>query len=123
MASRKHWRCFFCDEVLKTRKAATEHFGSGDYENEPPLCVEAATTDLRKLVLTNREMWAELQRAHSENEELKDHLENFRYVAQKLTKKPDATSHDLEHEWDFMEGRVITANQIVEGETKDVIDK
>lgn len=106
---RKHWRCFFCDEVFRTRKAATEHFGTGDYESEPPLCIEAATTELRQLVLTNRELWQQLQKANSENEELEDHLDGFRYVARKLTKKPSATAHDLEHEWDFMEGRVIAA--------------
>lgn len=110
---KKSWRCFHCDEVLITREAAAEHFGNGDYEDEPALCVEAATTDLQKLVLTNREMWAELQKAHAENEELEDHLENFRYVARKLTKKPDATAHDLANEWDFLEGRVIAAEATV----------
>lgn len=115
MTQRKHWRCFFCDEVFRTRKSAAEHFGTGNYESETPLCIEAATTDQRQLILTNREMWEQLQKAQSENEELEDRLSGFQYTARKLTKKPNATVNDLEHEWDFMEGRVIAAEAKANG--------
>ena len=105
----KRWRCFFCDEVFTTRKLAAEHFGSGDYESETPLCVEAATTEQKQLILTNRELWTELQKAQSEVEELDYQLKGFEYLARKLTKKPNATVNDLEHAWDFMQGRVLAA--------------
>lgn len=103
------WTCFHCNEVFTTRETAAEHFGNGDYETEIPLCIEAATTEQRQLILTNREMWEELQKARNENEDLEYRLGGWEYTARKLTKKPSATTHDLEHEWDFMEGRVIAA--------------
>jgi hypothetical protein len=123
MAKRKQWRCFHCDEVLKTRVAAAEHFSSGDYENEPPLCIEAATTDLRKLVLTNREMWQQVRSLESQLEEAEDHIAGWEYTARKLTKKPDATAHDLECEWDSMQGRVVTAEAIIDGSYWRLEDK
>lgn len=89
------WRCFHCDEVLTTRESAAEHFGEGDYEYEPPLCVEAATTDKRELVLKNREFWDLLQKANAEVEELTDKLNGLEQVVSKATGVPDATSHDL----------------------------
>lgn len=101
------WLCFHCDELLTTRKAAAEHFGDGEYERETPLCIEAATTEQRQLVLTNREIWKELMESRRENEDLEERLNAFEYIARKLTKKPTAYSSDLEHEWDSMEGRVI----------------
>ena len=103
------WVCFHCNEVFTTREKAAEHFGNGDYEDETPLCIVAATTEQEQLILTNREMWDELQKARHENEDLEDRLSGFEYTARKITKKPHATTHDLEHEWDFMEGRVIAA--------------
>jgi hypothetical protein len=91
----KSWRCFHCDEVLTTRESAAEHFGDGDYEYEPPLCVEAATTDKRKLVLDNRAIWKDLQEAHAEVEELTGRLGGLQQIVSKATGKTDATSHDL----------------------------
>jgi len=95
MAKRKYWRCFHCDEVLRTRKSAEVHFGSGDYEDEPPLCVEAATTDKRELVLKNRELWEELQKANAEIENVTDRLAGFEQIVSKATGITDATTHDL----------------------------
>src|SRR6185369_16365876 len=103
------WVCFHCNEAFTTRETAAEHFGNGDYEAEIPLCIEAATTEQRQLSLTNREMWEELQKVQSENEDLEYKLGGWEYTARKLTKKPSATTHDLEHECDFMEGRVLAA--------------
>lgn len=107
------WRCFHCDEVFTTREAAAEHFGDGNYEAETPLCVEAATTEQKQLILTNREMWDELQKARRENEDLEERLHAFEYVSRRLTKTPHATTNDLEHEWDFMQGRVIAAEAAI----------
>lgn len=38
--SKKVWRCFFCDEVFRTRKAAYEHFGEENCVTDPPACVD-----------------------------------------------------------------------------------
>jgi len=116
---RKEWRCFHCDEVLRTRKAAAEHFGEGNYEAEIPLCVEAATTEQKALILTNREMWERVQKAERQIEDLEDRLDDYEYITRKLTKKPSGTAHDLEHEWDFMQGRVIAAESKANGTYKE----
>jgi hypothetical protein len=107
------WRCFHCDEVFTDHESAADHFGDGDYEDETPLCIVAATTEQKQLILTNREMWDELQKARHENEDLEDRLHGFEYVARKLTKKPHANTNDLEHEWEFMVGRVIAAEAAI----------
>lgn len=113
---RKTWRCFHCDDVFTTRKQAAEHFGDGNYEVEIPPCVEAATIEQKALILTNREMWERVQKAESEIESLEDRLSHFEYVARKLTNKPSATAHDLEHEFDFMQGQVIAAEAKANGQ-------
>lgn len=113
---RKNWRCFHCDEVFTTRKGATGHFGTGNYEDELPLCIVAATTEQTALILTTREMWDRVQKAERETENLEDRLHSFEYIARKLTKKPSATANDLANEWHSMEGRVITAEAIISGE-------
>jgi hypothetical protein len=112
------WVCFHCNEAFTTREGAAEHFGNGDYEDETPLCIVAATTEQKQLILTNREMWDELQKARQENGDLEDRLSGFEYTARKLTKKPHATTHDLEHEWDFMEGRVVAAESHAPSDTE-----
>lgn len=112
------WRCFHCDAVFTTREAAAEHFGNGNYEAEIPLCVEAATKEQAALILTNRELWDDLQKARRENEDLEERLYCFEYVTRKLTRMPSATTHDLEHEWDFMEGRVIAAEAAINAAPK-----
>lgn len=103
------WRCFHCDEEFTDRETAADHFGAGEYEDETPLCIEAATAETKDLIRTNREMWESLRKANDENEDLEYKLGQWEYIARKLTGKPDATTHDVEHEWDFMQGRVIAA--------------
>jgi hypothetical protein len=106
-AVREEWRCFHCNEVFTTRESASEHFGDGDYEDEPPVCLEAATTDKRKLVSTNRKVWKELQEALAENESLEDRLSNFKETACKVAKKLDANYLDIEQAFDFLEGQLV----------------
>lgn len=45
------WRCFFCDEVLTTREAASEHFGSdeGCYSDGPACKLNEQEGGLLKL--------------------------------------------------------------------------
>lgn len=112
------WRCFHCDEVFTTREAAAEHFGNGDYEAEIPLCIQAATTEQKELILLNRDLWEQLRKTQNENDDLEFNMSGWEYTARKLTKKPSATTHDLEHEWDFMQGRVIAAEAAINAAPK-----
>lgn len=107
------WRCFHCDEVFFERDKAREHFSLGNYEAEMPLCVEAATTEQKALVLTNREMWERVQHLEREVEDLEYRIGAWQHTARALTGAPSATSADLRHEWDFMEGRVLAAETAI----------
>ena len=112
------WTCFHCDEVFADRESAAEHFGNGNYEAETPLCIEAATTEQKELIRTNREMWESLRKAHDENDDMECQLNSWAYLARKLTGMPDAGTHDVEHEWDFMQGRVIAAEAAINAAPK-----
>lgn len=108
------WRCFHCGDVFTDPALAAEHFGDGNYEAEMPICIEAATTEQRELVKTNREMWTRIRAAEEEIETLDHQVRSFEYVARKLTGKPSATAHDLTMEWDSMEGRVLAAEAAID---------
>lgn len=112
------WRCFHCDEEFTDREAAADHFGAGEYEEETPLCIEAATTEQKELIRTNRELWESLRKAEDENDDLEFKLSGWDYIARKLTGMPSATTHDVEHEWDFMQGRVIAAEAAINAAPK-----
>lgn len=107
------WRCFHCDELFHDRAAAAEHFGSYG-EGDQPLCVEAATLDMREIAAHLRELRQELSGERDDNERLGSENSGWRYIARKLTRKPAATFHDLEHEWEFMEGRVLAAEAAID---------
>lgn len=116
------WRCFHCDDVFTSREEAAEHFGDGDYEDETPVCIAAATTDKRKLVIEARKIWKELQDALAENESLEDRLSNFKEAAIKVTGKPDASYLDIEQAFDSLEGRLIAASTTVPTVAQAVVD-
>lgn len=107
------WRCFHCGEICVTREAAAEHFGEGNYEMEMPLCIEAATLEMKEFALHLRQLYRELTGERDANERLEHENSGWRYIARKLTKKPAATTSDLELEWDAMEGRVLAAEAAI----------
>lgn len=74
------WRCFHCDEVFEAPEAAKQHFGDGNYEREEPVCIEAATTELKTLVITMREIWERLQKVEGELEQAEHDRDNARYT-------------------------------------------
>jgi hypothetical protein len=45
MKTRKTWRCFFCDAVFRTRRAAWLHFGEQNCESDPPACIDPLRKD------------------------------------------------------------------------------
>ena len=51
----KVWRCFFCDEVFRSRKAAHEHFGDENCETDPPACIDPLRTDEKRRLTELRE--------------------------------------------------------------------
>lgn len=93
------WRCFHCDEVFTTKETAAEHFGLGNYEMEMPLCIEAATSEMKAVVLTNREMWERIQELERELEQ----TEYERDTANYTLKQPKFAK------FEDIEGRMLAA--------------
>jgi hypothetical protein len=53
---RKSWRCFHCDEVFRSRKAAWAHFGPDDgCDKMPTACVDPLRTDEKARLTELRE--------------------------------------------------------------------
>jgi hypothetical protein len=107
------WRCFHCDEVFATKDAASDHFGDGNYEGDMPLCIEAATSEMQALVLTNREMFRELLKARDEAEQAEFVAHCWEEAARMFLKQPNATWHDLASFRETAEGRVLAAEAAI----------
>ena len=45
MSKRKTWRCFFCNEVFRSRRSAWLHFGEQSCASDLPACVDPLRTD------------------------------------------------------------------------------
>jgi hypothetical protein len=114
MADETPWRCFHCDEIFTERAAAAEHFGEGNYEGEMPLCIEAATSEMKALVLTNREMFARLMEVESELEQAEHERDCWAGGARKFLNAPHATWHDLGNYRETAEGRILAAESAIE---------
>ena len=90
---RKTWRCFHCDEVFRSRKAAWAHFGPDqDCEKLPPACIDPLRAD-EKVRLT------ELREAQE--------LAEFKSLT-----KCDSI-HALRMTLDSAEGELITARTLI----------
>lgn len=89
------WRCFHCNEIFTDKEKAAEHFGSGNYELDIPICIEAATTEMKTLVLTNREMFNELMKERQACEDAEYQRDCWEQAARMFLKQPNATWHDL----------------------------
>ncbi len=83
----KVWRCFFCDEVFRTREEAFRHFGEQNCETDPPACVDPLRSDEKEMfkeLREAREFAMKCQRESERAEELAEGLQNehdnfFRY--------------------------------------------
>jgi hypothetical protein len=114
---RKQWRCFHCDEVFRSRKAAWAHFGPDqDCEKLPPACVDPLRHDekLRLTELREAQQYAfECQESASRSDDRADETE--RELAEFKSITGCATLHQLRMWMDSQQGRVATANALIEG--------
>ncbi|HEV2747743.1 MAG TPA: hypothetical protein VGW34_10660 [Allosphingosinicella sp.] len=107
------WRCFHCGEVCTTKEAAAEHFGEGNYEMEMPICIEAATSEMKALVLTNREMFERLRKVERDLEQAEFERDCWAEGARKFMNAPHATWHDLSNYRETADGRVLAAEAAI----------
>lgn len=71
---KKTWRCFFCDVVLRSEKAAKEHFGANELAT--PACQIKGHE--HGLVAIIREQEAELSRYRAEDSDMLRILEQLK---------------------------------------------
>ena len=115
MKKRKSWRCFHCDEVFRSRKAAWAHFGDDSYcSKEVPACIDPLRQDEKKRITDLRE--AQKYALDMENEARKhsdrvDDLEMELGEFKSLTKCRSV--HDLRMTLDSAQGELITARELI----------
>jgi hypothetical protein len=113
----KTWRCFHCDEVFRTRKAAWAHFGPDDgCDKLPAACIDPLRSD-EKARLTEFRAAQEyaLQCQESANSK-EDHLDD---VERELAEFKSITGchslQDLRMWMDSQRGRVVVAEALIDG--------
>lgn len=114
---RKTWRCFHCDELFRSRKAAWAHFGPDqDCEKLPPACVDPLRHDEKQRLTELREAQQyafdcqeSANRADDRADEAERELAFFRSIT------GCQTINELRMWMDSQQGRVVTANALIEG--------
>lgn len=112
----KHWRCFHCDEVFRSRKSAYAHFGPDqDCEKLPPACIDPLREDEKARITELREAQDyafQCQESANAAEEKVDlmayELDEFKH----LTKCHGV--HELRMALDSAQGELITARALIE---------
>lgn len=123
-SKRKSWRCFHCDEVFRSRKAAWAHFGPDqDCEKLPPACIDPLRADEKARLAELREAqeyaFQQQESAHSADDKADDlsrELDEFR----SLTKCRN--THELRMKLDSAEGELLTARALIEAVRSKVPD-
>lgn len=114
---RKVWRCFHCDEVFCSRKKAWAHFGPDEgCDKLPPACIDPLRSD-EKLRLTElreaQEYALHCQEAANRQDDRVDDLERELSEFKSITGCSGA--HSLRMWMDSNQGRVVTANALIDG--------
>lgn len=76
--ARKSWRCFHCDEIFRSRKAAWAHFGDDSYcTKELPACIDPLRNDEKKRITDLREAQKYALDMENEARELDDRVDGL----------------------------------------------
>jgi hypothetical protein len=112
---RKTWRCFHCDEVFQSRKAAWAHFGPDqDCEKLPPACIDPLREDekARLTELREAQQYAfDCQESSNASEDKADRAEMELAEFKRLTKCDSVSA--LRMAIDSAEGELITARTLI----------
>lgn len=112
---RKTWRCFHCDDVFRSRKAAWAHFGPDqDCEKLPPACIDPLRADEKARLTELREAQEyafECQESANGEVDRLDELERELAEFKSLTKCDSI--HALRMALDSAEGELITARALI----------
>jgi hypothetical protein len=76
---KKTWRCFFCDEVFRSRRAAWEHFGEENCTSDVPACIDPLRSDEKARMKELREAREHAMKAQRDMEEMDNDVGLLRY--------------------------------------------
>ena len=112
---RKSWRCFHCDEVFRSRKAAYAHFGPDqDCEKLPPACIDPLRTDEKARLTELREAQDYAFKCQESANAAEDKLDD---VTRELDGFKGLTKcrsvHDLRMTMDSAQGELIIARELI----------
>lgn len=114
---RKQWRCFHCDEVFRSRKAAWAHFGPDqECEKLPPACIDPLRADEKARLTELREAQEYAFQCQEAGNAAEDKVDD---LARELDEFKSITGcrtiHELRMWLDSLNGRVVTANALIDG--------
>lgn len=117
MSERKTWRCFHCDEVFRSRKAAYAHFGPDEAcEKLPPACVDPLRRDERERLKQLREAQDYAMQCQESALEAEDRADMVSMEFAEFKRITGCNSiHEIRMWMDSQQGRVATANALIEG--------
>jgi hypothetical protein len=73
----KTWRCFFCDEVFKTRELAHEHFGDENCETDPPACIDPLRSDEKARIKELRDARDYAAQCRDESQRIEERMDGL----------------------------------------------
>ena len=113
----KRWRCFHCDEVFRSRKSAYAHFGPDqDCEKLPPACIDPLRADEKARLTELREAQDYAFQCQESANSFEDKLEMAERELSEFRAITKCHSvHDLRMWMDSQQGRVVTANALIDG--------
>lgn len=115
-AKRKTWRCFYCDEVFRSRRAAWLHFGDDGCIQDPPACIDPLRHDEKERMRELREARAWAMERDRRAMDLEDKIDQVNAEFDKFKRLTTCkTVHDLRMWLDSQQGRVVTANALITG--------
>ena len=112
---RKTWRCFHCDDVFRSRKAAWAHFGPDqDCEKLPPACIDPLRADEKARLTELREAQEYAFQCQESANGKEDHLDDLeRELAEFKSLTKCDSIHALRMTLDSAEGELITARALI----------
>src|SRR3990167_5215078 len=114
---RKQWRCFHCDEVFRSRRAAYIHFGPDEAcEKLPPACVDPLRYDEMERLKQLREAQEYAFQCQESANRVEDRLDIVESEFAEFKRVTGCSElHELRMCMDSQQGRVVTANALIEG--------
>ena len=116
-SKRKIWRCFHCDDVFRSRKAAWAHFGPDqECEKLPPACIDPLRDDEKARLTELREAQEYAFQCQENANAAEDRLDDAeRELAEFRSITGCRSVHELRMWMNSQQGRVVTAEALIKG--------